>query len=112
MTLAAQSFAGVGAKGIGLGNPDNSGDVLSVLGKAVFGGGRVRHVPVAPAHPHGADLGGGVDADHDPADSADHAVDGGLQRDPARFAKVHPRHLTPTVSTLSFGGVSIVLYAC
>ena len=30
--LAAQSFAGIGTTGIGLGNPDNSGDVLSVLG--------------------------------------------------------------------------------
>ena len=31
---SAQAFAGVGDKGIGLGNPDNSGDVLSVLGNA------------------------------------------------------------------------------
>ena len=38
VTLAAQTFAGVGDTGIGLGNGDNSGDVLSVLGKAVFGG--------------------------------------------------------------------------
>jgi amino acid transporter len=36
--LSAQSFAGVGSTGIGLGNSDNSGDVLSVLGDAVFGG--------------------------------------------------------------------------
>ena len=43
VTLAAQSFAGVGDKGIGLGNEDNSGDVLSVLGKAVFGSGALRH---------------------------------------------------------------------
>jgi amino acid transporter len=38
VTLSAQSFAGIGEEGIGLGNQDNSGDVLSVLGKAVFGG--------------------------------------------------------------------------
>jgi amino acid transporter len=37
VTTAAQSFAGVGAKGIGLANPNNSGDVLSSLGSAVFG---------------------------------------------------------------------------
>jgi hypothetical protein len=35
--LSAQSYAGVGTKGIGLGNPANEGDVLSVLGHAVFG---------------------------------------------------------------------------
>jgi hypothetical protein len=37
VTLAAESFAGIGEEGIGLGNQDNSGDVLSVLGKAAFG---------------------------------------------------------------------------
>src|SRR4051794_15115250 len=37
MTVAAQAFAGTGDKGLGLANPDNSGDVLSVLGNAVFG---------------------------------------------------------------------------
>ncbi len=30
---------------------------------------------------------------------------------PASFAKMHPRYLTPTVSTLVMGGISIVLYA-
>src|SRR5580693_2111295 len=35
--LAAQSFAGIGTTGIGLGNPANSSDVISVLGHAVFG---------------------------------------------------------------------------
>ena len=37
VTVAAQAYAGVGTKGIGLENPDNSGDVLSVLGGSVFG---------------------------------------------------------------------------
>ena len=30
---------------------------------------------------------------------------------PRSFAKMHPRYLTPTVSTLVMGGISIVLYA-
>ncbi len=30
---------------------------------------------------------------------------------PKAFARIHPRHLTPSVSTLAFGGISIVLYA-
>ena len=30
---------------------------------------------------------------------------------PPSFAKIHRRHLTPTVSTLAMGGISIVLYA-
>ena len=36
--FAAQSFAGVGSTGIGLGNSNNTSDVISVLGSAVFGG--------------------------------------------------------------------------
>jgi amino acid transporter len=30
---------------------------------------------------------------------------------PSAFAKIHPRYLTPTVSTVVMGGISIVLYA-
>ena len=37
VVLAAQSYAGLGTKGIGLGNPDHQGDVLSVLGGSIFG---------------------------------------------------------------------------
>jgi len=35
--LATQSYAGIGTKGIGLQNPANEGDVLSVLGHSIFG---------------------------------------------------------------------------
>ena len=38
--FAAQSFAGIGTKGIGLANQAHAGDVLSVLGGAIFGAGR------------------------------------------------------------------------
>ena len=37
VSVAAQAFAGIGDKGIGLGNEDNSSDVLSVLGHSIFG---------------------------------------------------------------------------
>ena len=29
---------------------------------------------------------------------------------PTSFAKIHPRYMTPTVSTIAMGGISIVLY--
>ena len=35
--MATQSYAGLGTKGIGLGNPAHEGDVLSALGGSVFG---------------------------------------------------------------------------
>ena len=37
VSTGAQAFAGIGTKGIGLNNADNSGDALSVLGSNVFG---------------------------------------------------------------------------
>src|SRR5260221_3767657 len=39
VVTSMQAFAGVGAKGNGLGNLSNAGDVLSVQGKLIFGGG-------------------------------------------------------------------------
>ena len=111
VTLAAQSFAGIGDKGIGLGNADNQGDVLSVLGNAVFGIVDCGLGVHPPADPDGAHLGSRVDADHDPADRADDAVDGVPTRrcrTPSRAS--HPRYLTPTFSTWAMGGASIVLY--
>ncbi len=37
VSTSAQAFAGIGDKGIGLNNLDNSSDALSVLGNSVFG---------------------------------------------------------------------------
>src|SRR5215467_1969644 len=39
--LSMQSFAGIGTTGLGLGNLDNAGDVLSIQGSSVFGTGTV-----------------------------------------------------------------------
>ena len=37
VTFGVQSYAGIGTTGIGLGNSNNSSDVLSVLGNSIFG---------------------------------------------------------------------------
>ena len=42
--LSVESFAGIGTHGIGLGNPNNQNDVLSVLGSAIFGGSGIGQV--------------------------------------------------------------------
>ena len=108
--VASQSYAGVGSTGIGLANPANSGDVHQFAGLVGLRhlGDRVVHGQAAAAD--GAQLGGGVDADHHSADGTDDVVDGGLQGDPEPFGKVHKRFLTPTTSTVAMGAVSIVLY--
>ena len=110
--FGAQSFAGIGTKGIGLANPNNASDVLSVLGNAVFGHGTFGNVLYAPADPDGAVLGGRVHPDDDPARRPGPRCRWRPTRRCRRsFAKMHRRHLTPTVSTLVMGGISIVLYA-
>ncbi len=108
--LAAQSFAGVGGKGIGLGNSDNSNDVLNVLGRAVFGHSGLGTVFVkllllmvlssAAASTQTTIL---PTARTTLAMSVYRAI-------PTTFAKVHKKYLTPSTSTIAMGLVSAVLY--
>jgi amino acid transporter len=108
--FAAQAFAGIGTKGIGLGNPNNVGDVLSVLGTAVFGGSgfgtflaRLLVLMVlssAAASTQTTIL-------PTARTTLSMAVYKAL---PKAFAKMHGKYLTPTVSTLSMGAISIILY--
>jgi amino acid transporter len=108
--FAAQSFAGVGTTGIGLANPNNVGDVLSILGSSVFGTsgfGRVLAqllilmvLSSAAASTQTTIL-----------PTARTTLSMATYRAiPRVFSKMHPRYLTPTVSTLVMGAISILLY--
>ena len=109
--FGAQSFSGIGTKGIGLANPQNSGDVLSVLGHAVFGAGALGNVfyrlllvmvlSSAAASTQTTIL---------PTARTTLSM-ATYKALPKAFARIHPKYLTPTVSTLVMGGISIVLYA-
>ncbi len=110
MTVASQAFAGDGVKGIGLANPDNQGDVLSVLGKAVFGGGAygstMSHLLIFLVLTSAA-----ASTQTTILPTARTSLSMAVYRAlPHVFAKVHPRFQTPTVSTVTFGAVSIALY--
>jgi amino acid transporter len=111
VTIAAQSFAGVGDKGIGLNNSDNAGDVLSVLGKAVFGAGAfgttMSHLLILMVLTSAA---ASTQTTILPTARTSLAM-AVYKALPKAFARIHPRHLTPSVSTVVFGSVSIVLYA-
>ncbi|MFE7391405.1 amino acid permease [Streptomyces sp. NPDC057582] len=107
VATSAQAFAGVGSAGIGLGNKENVGDVLSGLGNAVMGS----HGPgpffskllilmvltsaVASAQTTILPMARTVFSM-----AAHKAV-------PSRFARVHRRFLTPTWSTICLGLASI-----
>ena len=108
--LAAQSFAGVGSKGIGLTNPDNSSDVLSVLGHAVFGssgiGTFLARLLILMVLTSAA-----ASTQTTILPTARTTLSMATYKAlPSSFAKMHPRYLTPTVSTITMGAISIALY--
>jgi amino acid transporter len=108
--LAAQSFAGVGTSGIGLANSNNESDVISVLGDAVFGGSGIglflsrllilMVLTSAAASTQTTIL---------PTARTTLSM-ATYKALPRAFAKMHPRYLTPTFSTITMGAVSAVLY--
>ncbi len=110
VVVSVQSFAGVGQTGVGLGNPSNVNDVLSVLGHAVFGSGSFGNVlfhllllmvlSSAAASTQTTIL---------PTARTVLAM-GVYKAVPKAFAKTHRRFFTPTWATVIMGLVSIVLY--
>ena len=110
VTVAAQAYAGTGEKGIGLGNPDNSGDVLSVLGNAVFGSGGIgtvlNHLLILMVLSSAA-----ASTQTTILPTARTSLSMAAYRAiPEKFAKIHPRYLTPTWSTVAMGIASIAFY--
>jgi amino acid transporter len=110
VSVSTVAFAGVGTKGIGLANPDNSSDVITILGGAVFGS-------------HGIGLvfsklltlmvlsSAAASTQTTILPTARTTLSMAAYRSiPKAFSRIHPRYLTPTVSTLVMGAVSILLY--
>ncbi len=108
--LAAQSYAGVGTTGIGLGNPSNQGDVLSVLGHSVFGssgfGSVLSHLLLLMVLSSAA---ASTQTTILPTARTTLAM-GVYKAIPEKFSYIHKRFLTPTFSTVLMGLVSILLY--
>jgi amino acid transporter len=110
VVLATQSYAGIGTHGIGLENPNNSADVLSVLGTSIFGTSTFANVLThllflmvlssAAASTQTTIL-------PTARTTLSMAV---YKAIPSTFGRIHKRFLTPTVSTVAMGAASIVLY--
>jgi len=108
--LATQSYAGIGTKGIGLRNSANEGDVLSVLGHSIFG-----HSGFANVLTHLLLLmvlsSAAASTQTTILPTARTTLSMAVYKAiPSSFARIHKKYLTPTVSTVAMGGVSIVLY--
>jgi amino acid transporter len=110
VVMASQSYAGIGTHGLGLGNPDNSGDIFKVLGGSVFGNSGIGWfmtkllllmvLSSAAASTQTTIL---------PTARTTLSM-ATYKAIPSQFARVHKRFLTPTVSTVAMGLISIALY--
>ncbi len=110
VTVAAVAFAGVGTKGIGLANPTNSADVFSAIGPTLFGGGVVGSILMAAL---GFSILTSASASTQTTilPTARTTLSMAVYKAiPERFAKIHPKYLTPTWSTIGMGIVSAIFY--
>ena len=108
--FSMQSFAGIGTTGNGLGNVAHAGDVLSIQGDAVFGtsgfGAFLTHLLLLMVLSSAA-----ASTQTTILPTARTTLSMAVYRAiPHSFAKIHHRYLTPTVSTIVMGAVSIVVY--
>ncbi|MBF4577197.1 APC family permease [Frondihabitans sp. VKM Ac-2883] len=110
VAVATIAFAGVGDQGIGLANEDNALDVFSSVGPALFGGGAVGSILMALL---GFSILTSASASTQTTilptarTSLSMAVYKAL---PEQFARIHPKYLTPTWSTIGMGIVSVAFY--
>jgi amino acid transporter len=108
--FSMQSFAGVKATGNGLGNENHAGDVLSIQGNAVFGnsgfGSFLAHLLLLMVLSSAA-----ASTQTTILPTARTTLSMAVYKAiPPAFAKMHPRYLTPTVSTIFMGLISIIVY--
>jgi amino acid transporter len=105
VTVAAQAYAGVGTEGIGLANPENAEDVFAGLGRSVLGGAGATLLIIATLTSAAASTQTTI------LPTARATLSMAVYRAlPRVFARVHPRYLTPTVSTIAMGAASIAFY--
>jgi amino acid transporter len=108
--FSMQAFAGVGTKGHGLGNLANAGDVLSIQSNAIFGthgaGPAFYHLLLLMVLSSAA---ASTQTTILPTARTTLSM-AAYKALPSSFAKIHPRFLTPTVSTVVMGLVSIGFY--
>jgi amino acid transporter len=108
--LSMESFAGIKTTGNGLGNLANAGDVLSVQGSLVFGtsafGSFLTHLLLLMVLSSAA-----ASTQTTILPTARTTLSMAVYKAiPPQFARIHRKYLTPTVSTIVMGAISIVVY--
>lgn len=110
VAVAAVSFAGVGTKGIGLGNADNANDVFTAIGPQLFGSSVIGHICMlllAASILTSASASTQTTILPTARTTLSMAV---YKAIPEKFARIHPKFLTPTWSTVAMGIVSAAFY--
>ena len=110
VSIATVAFAGVGTTGIGLGNEENAEDVFNAIGPAVFGddlGGRIFQALLIISVLTSASA--STQTTILPTARATLSM-GAYRAIPRAFARIHPQYLSPSVSTIWMGAVSIAFY--
>jgi amino acid transporter len=108
--VSMESYAGPKSTGNGLGNLANAGDVLSVQGSSVFGtsgfGSFLSHLLLLMVLSSAA-----ASTQTTILPTARTTLSMAVYKAiPKAFAKIHRKHLTPTVSTITMGVISIIVY--
>ena len=110
VSVAAVAFAGVGTDGIGLGNPDNADDVFAAIGPDLFGNSFIGHIGML-ALTASILTSASASTQTTILPTARTTLSMGVYKAlPESFAKIHPRYLTPTTSTIVMGVVSALFY--
>jgi len=110
VSTASVAFAGVGTKGIGLGNEKNADDVFSAIGPALFGNSPIGHILMLLL---AASILTSASASTQTTilPTARTALSMAVYKAiPERFARIHPKYLTPTWSTIGMGIISAAFY--
>ena len=110
VTLGAQCWAGAGTSGIGLANPNNSSDVLSVLGTSIFGtgAGGTGLTKLLLFMVLTSSMASTLTTILPTARTTLSMA--AFKAAPSIFARIHPKYLTPTWSTWGMGAASVVFY--
>ncbi|THG31813.1 APC family permease [Naasia lichenicola] len=110
VAVAAISFAGIGTEGVGLGNPENAEDVFSAIGPELFGNSVIGNILLFLLY---ASILTSASASTQTTilPTARTTLSMAVYKAmPANFAKIHPKFLTPTWSTIGMGIISAAFY--
>lgn len=110
VSTASVAFAGTGTSGIGLGNASNASDVFSAIGPTLYGTSTIGKIGLALLA-ISILTSASASTQTTILPTARTALSMAVYRAiPVRFARIHPKYLTPTWATIGMGLVSAVFY--